>query len=333
MRAVRSPSAAESTRPHAGHLHARVHDESLLIDDLERVTSHQVVVPSGLHDLQRPVRVPIHQVETEPHDRIGDEFFREMSPCRGLRRRVQGEHGGRAIVVQPLDQHPEDLAGLHGHTVTIGGHAREAIDEDAPRPDGPRLRQEQAVFLLDFLPEHRGSRRDDLHRTPVLEMLQVPAEGGGVLDEPVRRHLEGDDHSRLVELARAAIDELDAQAGLAGPRPPRDQDHVAARDAAAQYRVEPRNTRLHECSPHDLALSPRFQGPRRRRASEFPQRFLGHPDLPRGTSSPTERTAPARASPSDNRCAMTMPAPPFRANACCSRIDRGLASGRRRAGW
>ena len=198
-----------------------------------------------------------------------------MSPCRGLRGSVQREHGGRAIVVQPLDQHPEDLTGPHGHAVTIGGHTGEAIDEDTPRPDGPRLRQEQAVLLLHFLPEYPGTRRDDLHRAPVLEILQAPAEGRGVLDEPVRRHLEGDDHSRLVEFARASIDELDAQAGLAGPRPPRDQDHVALRDAAAQDRVEPRNTRLQECSPHARSLA---RVPRSAAQARIPltQRSLGN---------------------------------------------------------
>ena len=199
------------------------------------------------------MRVPIHQVEAEPHNRVGDEFFRKMSPCRSLRRRVQGEHGGRAVVIQPLDQHPEDLTGAHvgRHALTIGRHACQAIDEDASRPDGPRLRQEQAVLMLHFLPEDGRTRRDDLHSAPVLEILQVPAERGGIFDEPVRRHFERDDHPRLIEFARAPVDELDAQAGLAGSGTPGDQDHVTARDTTAQYRVKSRDTSLHECSLHE----------------------------------------------------------------------------------
>jgi hypothetical protein len=64
--------------------------------------------------------------------------------------------------------------------------------------------------MLHLLPEDRRARRDDRHLAPILEILQVPAERGGIFDEPVRRDLKGDDHPGLVEVARAPIDELDA---------------------------------------------------------------------------------------------------------------------------
>ena len=75
--------------------------------------------------------------------------------------------------------------------------------------------------MLDFLLEHLARREDDLQPPVTLEFAQVPAEERRVANELVRRHFEQDDHSRLAELAGAAIHELDPEGRFSRPGRPR----------------------------------------------------------------------------------------------------------------
>jgi len=98
------------------------------------------------------------------------------------------------------------------------GEPDEAVDEDSPRTNLGGLRKERAVGLLQLLLKDLPCREDDLQSPLTLELAQVPPEERRVANELVRSHFEQDDHARLVELAGAAIHELDPERRLPRPR-------------------------------------------------------------------------------------------------------------------
>jgi len=117
--------------------------------------------------------------------------------------------------VQPLGEEMERLARIPAIGV---GELDEAVDEDSPRTNLGGLRKERAVGLLQLLLKDLPCREDDLQSPLTLELAQVPPEERRVANELVRSHFEQDDHARLVELAGAAIHELDPERRLPRPR-------------------------------------------------------------------------------------------------------------------
>jgi len=122
----------------------------------------------------------------------------------------------------------------------------EAVDENSPRADLGGLRQERAVGSLQFLLKElpRGEHHP---QSPVtLERSQVPPEQGRVANELIRSDFEQDDHSRLVELAGPAIQELDSERRLPCPGCSGDQGDVPTWNAAEEHFVEPLDSCLNQ---------------------------------------------------------------------------------------
>src|SRR5206468_11267161 len=101
------------------------------------------------------------------------------------------------------------------------------------------LRKGNAVGLQKLMLKNLPRREHGLQSPVTLEFAQVPADERRVANELIGRHVEQDDHSRLVELAGAAIHELDPECRFSRPGRSRHQDGVPPRDTAEKNLVEP----------------------------------------------------------------------------------------------
>jgi hypothetical protein len=179
-------------------------------------------------------------LHTQADHRIGDRLLgqrRRRSPDQ--RGRLEREHRRQVLALQPLDEDVKGLARVLTAAVLAAGQGGAAVHEDAAGAERGRFFEQQAVGLLQFLAEDLTRREDDAELAFALERRQVPAEAPRIPHQFVGRDFEDDDDARLAELARAAVDELDAERGLAGADGALGEDDVAARDAVAKDGVEP----------------------------------------------------------------------------------------------
>ena len=155
--------------------------------------------------------------------------------------------------MQPLGKEMEGVA----RVPAIGlGERDETVDEEPPRAKLCGLRKEHAVGLQKLLLKDLPRREYDLQSPVTLEFAQVPPEERRVANELIGRHFEQDDHSRLVELAGAAIHELDPECRFSRPGRSRDQDGVPPREAAEKNLVEPVDSCFHHvCFRHKAPLT------------------------------------------------------------------------------
>ena len=155
--------------------------------------------------------------------------------------------------MQPLGEEMERVARVS----SIGlGKPDEAVDEDPSRANLRGLLEERAVGSLHLLLEQLPRGEDQLQSPVPLEPAQVPPEERRVANELVRGDLEQHDHPRLVELAGAAIHELDAEGRLPRSRRSRDQDDVPPRNTAKENSVEPFDSCLDQIGfRHEVPLA------------------------------------------------------------------------------
>ena len=220
-----------------------VHLEAAPVHDAKRMSAEQILLTARLDHLDRSHDGSPYGLETESDDGVRDEIFRHRSDGGSINGRVERKHGSDALPVERLDEDMEDLARI---AVAVARHPGEAVNENAPRPDRCRFTQQQAIRLLHLLLKHSSRRGDDLEAALPLQFSEIPAKLRRVPHQLLGGDLERDDDSRLVELARTAIDEFDPERRLTGAGRPGDDNHVSAGDAPEQDVVEPVNPCLHQ---------------------------------------------------------------------------------------
>src|SRR5207253_8249457 len=102
------------------------------------------------------------------------------------------------LALQSLREEMEHLAGIPAMRL---GKSDEAVDEDPPRPNLCRLRQELAVGSLKLLLEELSRGAHHLQSPVTLKLAQVPTEERVVANDRVRGDFEEDDQARFVALA------------------------------------------------------------------------------------------------------------------------------------
>jgi hypothetical protein len=202
------------------------------------MAAHLEVLPTRLHDLDRAADGALGVLHPEADDRVGDGLLGQRAGRLPVHRRgLDRQQGREPLALQPLGEHVECRARVAG---AVGaeepGHA---VDEDTPRADGRGFLQQDAVGLLQLLPQDVAGGEHDLEPALLLQPAKVPAQPLGIAHELVRGDLEHDDDPGLAELARASVHELDAHRRLAGADRALQQYDVAPRDAAGQDVIQP----------------------------------------------------------------------------------------------
>ena len=121
-----------------------------------------------------------------------------MPRSPSIARRFHREDGREVLALQPFDEDVKGVARLF--TAGGAGGAGHAVHEDAPRADLRRLLEEQAVRLLQLLPEYLARREDDFEFVLRARAQGDPIRARRVAHESVGRDFEQDDDAGLAEL-------------------------------------------------------------------------------------------------------------------------------------
>jgi hypothetical protein len=132
------------------------------------------------------------------------------------------------------------------HAAGGAGSTRHAVDVDAAGANLCRRLEEQAVGLLEFLPEHLACREDDSQLALRFERAKIPPETRRILNQPVGRDFEQDDEAGFAELGGAPINELDAHRRLAGANTAFEQNDIAPRNPRSEDDIETADSCLDE---------------------------------------------------------------------------------------
>ena len=194
-----------------------------------------------LHHAHVAERRAVDHLMAEHDDAIDHELKKAgalvRSFCAGLLGDDSGQPGARQPVADAIQ-----FAALEGLIVEQPEQHVDAVEDDARRLELASLRLEHAEHPgeVELAGLHHVRRQARVHEEQLLlrQRGQIPAEGGGVGDDVLRRLLESDNDARLLALAGAVDQGLQREHRLAAAGPADHQRRPAGGQAAAGDFVE-----------------------------------------------------------------------------------------------